>query len=217
MTWVSLRSGIASSGTVFIDHTPATTATATIRNTTKRFFAENSMMALIMARRSRRRGLRLGHRHLPPNAAAALGAPDRWIHGLRVRLRGRRAAVLVLWSAHATRSRFQLALGIDEERAGRYDALPGREPARNRHPIVEPFADDYLARLEISIAKIDEHRLAIPGVEHGFSGHEELLGAGDAVLDVHVHVRLHPRAGITGVEADLERARHRVHLWLDVG
>src|SRR5215471_15011275 len=49
MTWVSLRSGIASSGTVRIDQMPATTATVTSRNTTKRLRAENSMMALITA------------------------------------------------------------------------------------------------------------------------------------------------------------------------
>src|SRR5215831_3844351 len=49
MTCVSLRSGIASSGTVFIDHTPAMTAAVTTINTTKRFFAENSMMRLITA------------------------------------------------------------------------------------------------------------------------------------------------------------------------
>src|SRR4051812_14957385 len=49
MTWMSLRSGIASSGTVVIDHQPATTATVTRMKTIKRFFAENSMMALITA------------------------------------------------------------------------------------------------------------------------------------------------------------------------
>src|SRR4029453_17094188 len=49
MTCVSLRSGMGSSGAVRIDQTPATTASATSTNTTKRFLAENSMTASIMA------------------------------------------------------------------------------------------------------------------------------------------------------------------------
>ena len=36
-----------------LDHTPATVATATSKKTTKRFFADSSMSALIMARVSR--------------------------------------------------------------------------------------------------------------------------------------------------------------------
>src|SRR5207248_533560 len=128
MTCVSLRSGIASSGTVFIDQTPATAATATSRNTRKRCFAENSMMALIMAIRSRRpRRLPLGHRHRR-----------------RHRLCRRGAAVLVLGGAHAARGGLQLTLGIDQERAGRDDPLTGSEAARDRHAIAKPVADDNL-------------------------------------------------------------------------
>src|SRR6266540_1898779 len=114
MTCVSLRSWMASIGTVFIDHTPATVATATSKKTTKRFFADSSMRALIMATAFRGRLLRLRHGHLHPNAAAALGTPDRWIHRLRRGLgRGRRAAVLVLRGPHAARGGLQLALRID--------------------------------------------------------------------------------------------------------
>src|ERR1700732_392917 len=121
MTWVSLKSGIASSGTVFIDHTPATTATETTRNTIKRCLAENSMMASIMARDSQRRCLPLRHGH-------------RRIH----RLRGRRGAGRGPWRAHAARGGFELALGIHEERAGRHDALACGQPARDGHPVAGP-------------------------------------------------------------------------------
>src|SRR5437867_9285 len=98
MTCVSLRSGIASSDTVFIDHTPATAATATSRNTRKRFFAENSMTALIMATAfRRRRRVRLGR---------GFG-----------RRADRRGAVLVPRSAHAARRGLELTLGINQEGA----------------------------------------------------------------------------------------------------
>src|SRR5574340_1590394 len=59
ITWVSLRSGIAASGTDRIDQTPAATDAATRRNTRNRFLAENSMMRSIMfvprGHRARRR------------------------------------------------------------------------------------------------------------------------------------------------------------------
>src|ERR1035437_2617263 len=197
MTCVSLRSGIASSGTVFIDHTPATPAAETRRNTMKRFLAENSMMALIMAMNFRRRRLRLRHGH-------------RRIH----RLRGRRAAGL--WLAHAARGGFELALGINQECAGRYDALAGRQPVRDRQAVAEPAADDHLPRLEITVPQVDEHGLPIAGIEHGVRRDDELLGAGHPELDVHEHVRLHAKAWIVRIEMDLERTRHGIDLRLDV-
>src|SRR5438067_8406564 len=49
MTCVSLRSGIASSGTFRIDQMPATTAKPTRMKTMSRLRPENSMMWLIMA------------------------------------------------------------------------------------------------------------------------------------------------------------------------
>src|ERR1035437_2873204 len=159
MTWLSLRSGIASSGTVFIDHTPATTAAETRRNTMKRFLAENSMMASIMALNFRRRRLRLRHGH-------------RRIH----RLRGRRAAGLGLWLAHAARGGFELALGINQERTGRYDALAGRQPVRDRQAVAKPAADDHLPRLEITVPQVDEHGLPIAGIEHGVRRDDEVRG-----------------------------------------
>src|SRR6266496_3279489 len=106
---------MASIGTVFIDHTPATVATATSKKTTKRFFADSSMSPLIMAR-----------------------AP-----------RCRRAAVLVLGRAHAARCGFQLAFGVDQERARRHDPLASRQTACDRDAIPVPFAHDHLARLEV--------------------------------------------------------------------
>src|SRR4051812_19926606 len=48
ITCVSLRSGMASSGMVRIDHNPARQATAVSVNTTRRLFAENSMILAIM-------------------------------------------------------------------------------------------------------------------------------------------------------------------------
>src|SRR5689334_20291289 len=51
MTCVSLRSGMASSGTFFIDHQPATAAKPISRNTAALLRPENSMMRSIMRRR----------------------------------------------------------------------------------------------------------------------------------------------------------------------
>src|SRR5450756_760367 len=157
MTCVSLRSGIASSGTVFIDHTPATTAAETRRNTMKRFLAENSMTALIMAVRS----------------PARPGGRRRLRRGRFCRV----APVLVLWLTHAARGGFELALGVNQERAGRHDALAGRQPARDRHTVAEPTGDDHLPRLEITVPQVDEHGLPIAAVEHGFRRDDELPGA----------------------------------------
>ena len=47
ITCVSLKSGIASSGTFLIDHTPNAVANAVVRMTRNRLLAENSMMRLI--------------------------------------------------------------------------------------------------------------------------------------------------------------------------
>src|SRR5580765_548578 len=113
MTCVSLRSGIASSGIVFIDHTPAITATVTTRNTTKRFRAENSMMALITVV-SFMRG----------------GRPARGRDG---------GAVLMLRGAHATGGGFQLTLGVDQESARRHHPLAGRQTFGDGDAIVEAF------------------------------------------------------------------------------
>src|SRR5215831_14922502 len=128
MTWVSLRSGIASSGTVRIDQMPATTATVTSRNTTKRFRAENSMMASITAvtlmRHARRR-----------------------VRGLLMR---------VLGSAHPGRRRLELAFRVDEECPRRHYALAGGKTSNSRHAISEAFADGDLARLEITVPEIDK-------------------------------------------------------------
>src|ERR1051326_525349 len=52
ITCVSLRSGIASSGMVRMDHQPAATAAATSVNTTSLLRPENSMIVLIMRERS---------------------------------------------------------------------------------------------------------------------------------------------------------------------
>src|SRR5260370_18430948 len=49
MTWVSLRSGVASSGTVVIAHQPATHAAATTAQTRILLLTEKSMIRLIMA------------------------------------------------------------------------------------------------------------------------------------------------------------------------
>src|SRR5678816_4456313 len=184
ITCVSLRSGMASIGTVFIDHTPATVATATSKRTTKRFFADSSMRALIMASPSRRR---------------------------------RRTAVRVLFRSHATRPGFQLARRIDQERPRRHDSFAGGETARDGDAVSIPFTHHDLTRFEVAIAEIDEHRLPIAGVQHRFSGHEELLGSRDAKLDADVHVRLHPKSRVRRVQPHFEGARHRIHLRLDVG
>src|SRR3990172_6940488 len=114
MTCVSLRSGIASSGPPFIEYPPATTATATSTKTMNRFLAENSMMALITGVPFVLR--RLGRRSL----------------GSGSRLRFRRP--------HPFSRRLQLALRIDQERAGRHDALARCQAALDRHSIAEALA-----------------------------------------------------------------------------
>ncbi len=51
MTWVSLRSGIASSGTCLSDQAPTTAAAATSSRTRNLFLSEKSMMRVIMGYR----------------------------------------------------------------------------------------------------------------------------------------------------------------------
>src|SRR5262245_5745106 len=98
ITCVSLRSGMASSGTVRIDQMPATTATVTRRNTTKRFFAENSIIALITA--------------------------VSFVWCLRRRLRRDRRRVCGL--AQTCRRGFELTLRVDQEGPRRHHALADR-------------------------------------------------------------------------------------------
>src|SRR5579871_2398709 len=62
MTWVSLRSGMASSGSVCSAHQPVTAAAATSRKTSSRLRAENSMIVLIMIGSRRRSGFQLAFR-----------------------------------------------------------------------------------------------------------------------------------------------------------
>src|SRR5262252_9370339 len=120
ITWVSLRSGMASSGTLRIDQMPATTATVTRRNTTKRFFAENSIIALITAVSFMRR--------------------------LRRRLGRGRGRVCGL--AQSGRRGFELALRVDEEGPRRHHALTGRQASGDRHAITKAFTDGNLTRFE---------------------------------------------------------------------
>src|SRR3990172_2706058 len=77
MTWVSLRSGMASSGTRLSDHQPAAQPTATSAKTTSLFLMEKSMTrSIIKASRAKRsqRVLVLG-RLRPPEVALG-GRPE---------------------------------------------------------------------------------------------------------------------------------------------
>src|SRR6516162_2579259 len=211
MTCVSLRSGIASSGTVFSAQTPVTTATVTSRITTKRFFAEDSMIALITAmslvRRWRRR-LR--------GSCRRAGRWHVWHSGHTRRRCAECGAVLMLWGAHPAGRRFELAFRINQEGARGDDTLAGRQPVCHRDAIAEAFADGDLARLKIAMAEIDEHGLPITGVEDRVGRHGQLRSAGDAEFDVDEHLGLHPQPRIIRVEPNFKRARHRIDLRLDV-
>src|SRR5579862_2315905 len=59
ITWVSLRSGMASRGMVFMDHTPAAAANNMSMNTANLLRAENSIIRLIMSVSPASRGHRV--------------------------------------------------------------------------------------------------------------------------------------------------------------
>src|SRR5574338_671274 len=136
ITCVSLRSGMASSGTVRIDHRPATTDVATSRKTRNRLRAENSMMRLIMVRLRALRALR--------------------------RDAGRRVFVLRGRRAEGVHCGAQLTFGIHQECSGRYDALAHAQAPGDRDAVAEPLANLHLPRFQIPVAAIDEDRLTVP-------------------------------------------------------
>src|ERR1017187_4539368 len=179
ITWVSLRSGSASSGTVRIAHRPPMMAAATRMSTTILFLAENSMIALIILLAF---VAHAGHVH----GGGALG-----------------------W-------RLQLALGIDQEAAGRDHPLARFEPRENLDAIAAARAGMHLARLEESVASIDVNHLPLAGVQHRFGGDGQPRRLLHGELDLCVHVGLERQAGVAHVQAHLVSGRRGIHLRLDV-
>src|SRR5262245_43394738 len=64
------------------------------------------------------------------------------------------------WSG--PRCRVQLAFGIDEEIAGRYDAFAGFQAAQDLDTIVELPPRLHVARLQVSVLFVDENHLPQP-------------------------------------------------------
>src|ERR1700730_2363087 len=132
MTWVSLRSGMASSGRCIMDQAPQAQAAATSAKTRNLFFTENSITRLSIsasARAQKHREVAYLHSYICVPGRALLRLverpAERWgspVRGALVRVmrcRGRRQQR----RAHA-------ALRIDQEIPCNYNPLTGYQAAR---------------------------------------------------------------------------------------
>lgn len=63
---------------------------------------------------------------------------------------------------------------------------------------------------------IDEDRLPFPRIEDGILGHHQPRPRGQPEIGVHEHIRLQAQPRIGNFNANLQRARLRVELGLDV-
>src|SRR5512143_1255064 len=146
MTWVSERSGSASSGMLRIDQKAMTSATTAAPMTTMRFSAEKRMIRLITLVPSVA-GVRVGRRR----GGRAAG---------RAAARRRRAA-----PRQRAQRRTQPRLGVDEEVGARHHLVAGGEAVDDLGVLPVAVADLDLARLELALAdRAEDHGLG-PRVE----------------------------------------------------
>src|SRR5262245_450282 len=126
---------MASSGTCCIDHQPIRAATAVTSTTRSRFRAENSMMLLIISVVVVLVNCRL-------RRLVTRGVPVVVTRGLRL---------LVTRGLHP-------ALGVDEESAGRDDALAGGQAGHDLHVLAATPSGLDGPWLELARSALDEDR-----------------------------------------------------------
>ena len=106
--------------------------------------------------------------------------------------------------------RLHAALGIDEEGARDHDPLARREPFRHLDVVADapPRLDQ--PRLEVSVAAVDEHRLAQPRVHDRIRRHDERRREVDRELHVDEHAGLERQLRVRRLEPHLQRQRRLV-------
>src|SRR5574338_80256 len=165
MTCVSPRSGMASSGTRWSDQAPASAAAPTSSRTRNLFVTEKSRMRWIIDRLLRR-VLRRVRVELP---LAVVGAEEVLDPLVGAPASGAPCAVAI--HLHATsridfgmddtgRGGLHAALGIEQEIGCTDHAFAFHQPAGDFDPVTEAPAGLDAPGLEVSLAAIDEDRLA---------------------------------------------------------
>src|ERR1035437_7867525 len=178
MTCVSLKSGRASRGTLYMDQMPTATAKPINKKTSALLADENSMMRpIILVRHPRHFGM------------IGLGLlRSAW-------------CTPVLMARHAARGGFELAFGIDQKRSGGHDALIHLQTPADFDAVSEAISDLNGARFKISIAAIDEYGFANARIHHRIGRHREPGCTIDVKIDVDKHFRLQALIRIRGLEA----------------
>src|SRR3989338_1212998 len=147
MTWVSERSGIASSGMFLSVQVAAINATTTNVSTKNLLWAENSM-SFSMTPPCRSVGV------WPASAVPASG-------------RGPSLAMLVSSTPNAFQGRFEAALRIDQEVAAGHHQLTLCNAAFHFVKTIRLDAHGHVPRLKHPLPLVDKHDLFGPGVKHG--------------------------------------------------
>src|SRR5512134_1390788 len=186
MTWVSLRSGMASSGTRRSDQAPPTAAAPISRRTRNLFRTEKSMTLSITGGPPRSRGLGVLRRFGVEPLLAVVGAE---VVGpalvLRRPARRGRALLVHLHAAHrvlghgaedAPAGGHHAALGVDQERARDHDALADHQPPADLNLVGNPPARLDRPGLEVPVAPVDEDGLAQARVNDRFRGNRQRRG-----------------------------------------
>src|SRR6202035_3725154 len=191
MTWVSLRSGMASSGRCIMDQAPQAQAAATSAKTRNLFFTENSITRLSISASARAQNLcEVAYLHscvcvpggvLPrplERPAERRVSPVRGALVRVMRCRGRRQQR----NAHA-------ALRIDQEIPRNDDPLTGFQAAGDRDVVAVGGSERYLAPLEHTLAAFHVNDFLHPAVEDSLLRNGDAGRGRDTELQVYKHVR----------------------------
>src|SRR5487761_2130872 len=190
MTCVSLKSGSASRGTLYIGQMPTATAKPINKKTSALLAAENSRMRPII--------LMPHPRHLG-------------MIGLRL---SRRAPQLV--ARHPPGGGFELAFGIDQERPRGHDALIHLQAAADFNAVSKTISGLDSARLEIPIAAVNKCGFANARIHDRVNWDREMGSATDVKIDIDKHFWLQNLIRIGHFETDFQGARGGVQLRLDI-
>src|SRR3989338_1257787 len=198
ITWVSDRSGIASSGiflSVQIDPIIATTTKVRTRNL---LWAENSISFSITPPLRRVGDWPVSAEEVSDRVGSLAMLVFSTAHPTTCTLARRACAIwrrsafggCGRWWGHALQRGLQTTLGVDQEVAAGYDQLPLRHTTFDFVIVIRLDPDGDVPRFKQPLTLVDKRNLLGAGVKHRFFGNGQDLAHADRDRGVDEHLRL---------------------------
>src|SRR3974390_564018 len=214
ISWVCVRSGVASGGMVTMAHQPATHAPAMVANTASLCLTEKSMILSIILSSGGRLGRRIGGliRKIVPARGSLIGdrvrSRDRaapWIHDTL-------GGPFGFFSYRHGRRRLQAAFRV-HQKCGRNDyTLSEPDSSANLHLIARVPSSFHFARLEPSFATLHVDPGARPSIHERIGRNSDAGRQTQRYFYVHNHVRPQKEIRIRNFQPHPTRAPGRLRL-----